>query len=134
MAPVFVELHFILLSLYTTKGNLLDELEELSKSKVLRMRIREKIEKTNGIDHPYYILSIANVSQSHKKLGEWMEAQLLQEEILKNVKGTNSKAVESIKHSLALTYRKQGRWKEAEELFVQVMETSLRVQIGRAHV
>jgi hypothetical protein len=28
--------------------------------------------------------------------------------------------------NLASTYRNQGRWKEAEELDVQVMETSLR--------
>jgi hypothetical protein len=31
--------------------------------------------------------------------------------------------------NLASTYRNQGRWKEAEELFVQVMETSLRVLV-----
>jgi Tetratricopeptide repeat len=31
-----------------------------------------------------------------------------------------------------LTYRNQGRWKEAEELEVQVMETSLRV-VGQEH-
>ena len=37
MAPVFGELHFILLNLYTTWGNLLDEMGKLSKSKVLRM-------------------------------------------------------------------------------------------------
>ena len=36
------------------------------------------------------------------------------------------------KNNLAETYRKQGRWKEAEELFVQVMETSLRV-LGEEH-
>jgi hypothetical protein len=34
--------------------------------------------------------------------------------------------------NLASTYRNQGRWKEAEELFVQVMETSLRV-LGQEH-
>ena len=34
--------------------------------------------------------------------------------------------------NLALTYKNQGRWKEAEELFVQVMETSLRV-LGQEH-
>ncbi|KAK6605164.1 hypothetical protein H4I96_05746 [Botrytis cinerea] len=32
--------------------------------------------------------------------------------------------------NLASTYRNQGRWKEAEDLEVQVMETSLRVQLG----
>jgi len=34
--------------------------------------------------------------------------------------------------NLASTYRDQGRWKEAEELEVQVMETSLRV-LGQEH-
>jgi len=34
--------------------------------------------------------------------------------------------------NLALTYRKQGRWKEAEELNMQVMETSIRV-LGEEH-
>src|SRR5437588_1493916 len=34
--------------------------------------------------------------------------------------------------NLASTYWNQGRWKEAEELFVQVMETSLRV-LGTEH-
>ncbi|KAH8744696.1 hypothetical protein F5882DRAFT_313069, partial [Hyaloscypha sp. PMI_1271] len=34
--------------------------------------------------------------------------------------------------NLASTYRNQGRWKEAEDLEVQVMETSLRV-LGAEH-
>jgi hypothetical protein len=34
--------------------------------------------------------------------------------------------------NLASTYRKQGRWKEAEELVVQVMETRKRV-LGEEH-
>ena len=34
--------------------------------------------------------------------------------------------------NLASTYRNQGRWKEAEELDVQVMETSLKV-LGQEH-
>ena len=134
MAPAFGELHFTSLQLYTIWGNLLDELGELSKSKALRMRIRERIEKTNGINHAYYIQLVIDVFQSHAKLGEWMEAQLLQEELLKNVQfeGTHSTTVESIKNNLALTYQKQGQWKEAEELFVQVMEATLKV-LGQEH-
>ena len=132
MAPVFGNLHFILLGLYTTLGRLLDEVGEFSKSKVMRMQIREKIEKTNGIDHPYYIHSIANVVRSHTMLGEWMEAQLLQEEVLKNFEGTHSWAVEPFKHNLASTYQNQGRWMEAEELKVQIMETRKRV-LGQEH-
>ena len=134
MAPVFGELHFILLNLYTTWANFLDETGQLSKAKVLRMRIREQIEKTYGINHPYYIESTTKVAESHEKLGEWTEAQLLQEELLKGVEpeGTHSWAVGSIKTNLALIYRNQGRWKEAEELFVQVMETRKRV-LGQEH-
>ena len=49
MTRVFGELHFISLQLYTTEGNLLDEFGELSKSKALRMRIREQIKKTNEL-------------------------------------------------------------------------------------
>ena len=69
MAQVFGELHFISLVLYTTFGDLLDELGELSKSKALRMRIREQIENTHGTDHPYYIQPLTNVVRSHEKLG-----------------------------------------------------------------
>ena len=132
MTPVFGELHFILLNLYTTWGNLLDELGEFSKSKLLRIRIRKQIEETNGINHQYYIQSIMNVVQSHTKLGEWSEAQLLQEEIVKNFEGTHSREVKSIKNNLASMYRNQGRWNEAEELFLQAIEVGKRV-LGQEH-
>ena len=132
MAPVFGELHFILLNLYGTWGNLLDELGELSKSKLLRMRIKKQIEETNGMDHLYYIPSIINVARSHMKLGEWMQAQLLQEEALKSAGVTDIWAVELIKHDLASTFLNQGRFKEAEELFAQIVET-LKGVIGQEH-
>ena len=61
-----------------------------------------------------------------------MEAQLLQEELLKNLEGTRSGEIELIKNDLASTYRDQGRWKEAEELDVQVTETEKRV-LGQEH-
>jgi hypothetical protein len=35
-------------------------------------------------------------------------------------------------HNLASTYQNQGRWNEAEKLFVQVMETTKRV-LGDEH-
>ena len=105
MAPVFGELHFILLNLYTIWGDLLDELGEFSKSKQLRMRVRKKIEETNGTDHQYYIQSVMNVVHSHINLGEWTEAQLLQEEALKSIEGTGSSAVQPIKNSIASTFR-----------------------------
>ena len=101
MERVFGELHFLSLDLYTTFGNLLDELGEFSKSKELRMRIRKRIEKTSGINHLCYIQSVFNVFRSHIKLGEWKEARLLQEEVLKKVEGTHSRAVEITKNSLA---------------------------------
>ena len=49
-----------------------------------------------------------NVVRSHIELGEWMEAQLLQEEVLKSVEGTDSRAVGPIENNLASTYRNQG--------------------------
>jgi len=46
--------------------------------------------------------------------------------------GLDDTMILASKNNLAETYRKQGRWKEAEELEVQVMETSLRV-LGEEH-
>ena len=132
MAQEFGELHFISLNLYATLGNLLDELGEFAKSKSLRMRIRDQIQKQSGVGSPYFIESIINVTNSHTKLGEWKEAQLLQEKVLKLAESTESLDVPSIKNHLASTYRSQGRWKEAEELEMQVMEMSLRV-LGQEH-
>ena len=43
-------------------------------------------------------------------------------EVLKSIEGTDSRAVEVIKNNLALTFQNQGQWKEANELFLQVME------------
>ena len=61
-----------------------------------------------------------------------MGAQLFQEEVLKRIESTDSRAVEPIKNSLAATFFNQGRWKEAKELFLQVMETRKRV-LGQEH-
>ena len=71
-------------------------------------------------------------SFAYEARGMEIEAQQLQEEALKNVEGTDTMAVEIIKNNLAGTFLSQGRWKEAEELFVQVMETSRRV-LGQEH-
>jgi len=79
MEREFGKLHFIPLNLYHTLGDLLDELQEFEKSKSLRMLIRDEIAK-HGVGHPYYIHSNLNVVKSHIELGEWMDAQLLQEE------------------------------------------------------
>ena len=132
MAPVFGELHFILLDLHTTLGNLLDGLGEFSKSKALRKRIRGQIEKTGEIHHPYYIKLVIGLGVRDAGPGEWVEAQLFQEEILKSVEGTQSLEVELIKNNLASAFWNQGRWKEAEELEVQVMEVRKRV-LGQEH-
>ena len=104
MARVFGELHFISLELYTIIGCLLDVLGELSKSKALRMRIREQIEQAYGIDHPYYVRSLLCIVESHAKLGEWMEAQLLQEEVLNSAESINGRTAETIRDNLAWTY------------------------------
>jgi len=84
MAQAFGELHIIPLGLYTTIGELLDVLGEFAKSKVLRMRIRDQIEKNEGTGHPYYIQSVIDIVQSHIALGEWVEAQSLLEEVHKH--------------------------------------------------
>jgi len=122
MAREFGELHFIPLALYRILGDLQDELAEFRESKALRMRIRDQVEKMDGGGHPYYIESILNVAKSHSMLGEWMEVQALQEEVLKymeNTHGVQSSAAASIKTNLATTFSKLGRWKEAEMLEVQ---------------
>jgi hypothetical protein len=74
--------------LFTTIGNILDELGEFAKSKALRMRIRDQIHKTVGIGHPYYLQSIMEVASSQTQLREWMEAQQLHEEILMYIEST----------------------------------------------
>jgi hypothetical protein len=70
MTREFGELHIIPLGLYRTTGNLLDALGEFANSKTLRMQLREKIESTYGIGHPYYIQSLLDVAESHTILGE----------------------------------------------------------------
>jgi hypothetical protein len=53
-------------------------------------------------------------------------------ETRKRVLGEEHPSTLTVMANLASTFRHQGRWKEAEELFVQVMETSLRV-LGKEH-
>ena len=53
-------------------------------------------------------------------------------EIRKRVLGAEHPSTLTSMANLASTYRNQGRWKEAEELEVQVMETSSRV-LGAEH-
>jgi len=132
MTREFGELHIIPLGLYRTIGNLLDALGEFANSKTLRMQLREKIESTYGIGHPYYIQSLLDVAESHTILGEWMEAQILQEEVLKLTANTRGSADTALIINLASTYRNQGRWKKAEELQVQVMQT-LKEVFGQEH-
>jgi hypothetical protein len=88
MARHFGELHFIPLALYKIMGDLLDQLGEFGKSETLRVRIRDRIENTGGVGHPFYFQSTEQVATSHRRLGEWMEAQLLEEEVLKRTKST----------------------------------------------
>jgi hypothetical protein len=60
-------------------GDLLDELGELAKSKALRMRIRDQMQRSDRVRLSYYIASIVDLSQSHNGLGERQAAQELQE-------------------------------------------------------
>ena len=53
-------------------------------------------------------------------------------ETRKRVLGYEHPSTLSSMGNLVSTYRKQGRWKEAEELFIQVIETKKRV-LGREH-
>jgi hypothetical protein len=67
---------------------------------------------------------------SHIKLGEWMEAQSLQEEALKyteSTHGTQRSTTSAIRNNFAFRHIKQGGWKEAEELTMRDIETSKRV-------
>jgi hypothetical protein len=71
-----------------------------------------------------------NVAKSHTRAGEWMEAQLFYEEVLKCTESTNtdqSSKVAAVKNNLAQILRHQRRLKEAEELQVQVVETKKRL-------
>jgi hypothetical protein len=83
MARGFGELHYILLFLYSTIGDLLDELVEFEDSKALRMQIRDQIVRSGVDHHIYYIKSILQLARSHTSLGEWMELQTLYEGALK---------------------------------------------------
>jgi tetratricopeptide (TPR) repeat protein len=128
MVREFGELHFIPLALYTIIGDLLDELGEIRESKALRLRIRDQI-AIYGINHPYYVVSVLRVFKSHYRLGEWREAQTLQEELLQDSESTHgvqSSVTESIRNSLALTYINQGRWKEAEVLDARAIQIARR--------
>ena len=53
-------------------------------------------------------------------------------EAFKRVLGQEHPSTLTSMANLASTFWSQGRWKEAEELEVQVMETSLRV-LGQEH-
>ena len=128
---VFGELHFISLMLCTTFGDLLDELGNCRNQRLCECGSESKSKK-HGINHPNCVRSIMSVGASHAKLGEWMEAQLLEEEVLKRTGNIDSRRVDLTKNNLALAYQNQGRWKEAEELFVQVLETTKRA-LGQEH-
>ena len=54
-------------------------------------------------------------------------------ETRKRVLGEEHPDTRSSMWNLALTYLNQGRWKEVEKLFVQVMEISARV-LGEEHL
>ncbi|KIV99983.1 uncharacterized protein PV09_08491, partial [Verruconis gallopava] len=75
-------------------------------------------------------------AKSLYSIGQYIEAEKSFQELLeiRNKADIGESAEERLSCMgwLALTYRKQDRWKEAEELEVRVMETSLRV-LGEEH-
>src|SRR2546423_589776 len=73
-------------------------------------------------------------SRNASPYGQLKEAEELGEvmETRKRVLGVEHPDTLATMHNLALTYRKQKRWNEAEELVVQMMETRKRV-LGAEH-
>jgi len=131
MSCVFGELHFIPLSLYTTIGNMLHGLGEYAESKALRMRIRDQLEKADGIDHPYYIHAIVAVLKSQAELRELTEMHPLVKVFLREFESTDvaQSSMAKFLHNLVSTYPKQEQWKE---LFAKFIEMSAS-EFGQEH-
>jgi hypothetical protein len=68
----------------------------------------------------------------YKKWRKWKEAERLFVQVSMRMVGPEHPDTLTSMASLALTFWNQGRWKEAEELDVQVMETRKRV-LGQEH-
>jgi len=111
-----------------------DELGALAESKKLRLHLRAQAEKIYGVGHPYHIQSILQRHGSCYRMWQWWEAETLLDEV-KTLAETN--VVESLQDrniiaNLAFSYSLQGRWREAEELELQVMQRSVTA-LGEEH-
>jgi len=118
----FGELHYISLYLNQIIADLADELQDFEGAKALRIYLREQ----TGPNHPNFLQSNFEVLKSHVRLGEWVEAQSLQETLVQLVNsgnGVENFTIATIKYGLASTYMNQGQWNKAEVLMAQIVET-----------
>ncbi|OAL56170.1 TPR-like protein [Pyrenochaeta sp. DS3sAY3a] len=120
----------------------------------LEVQVMETSVRVLGEEHPSTLMSIGNLASTYRNQGRWKEAEELEVQVMETRKrvvgeehpdtltsiGNLASTVLGEEHpdtltsiaNLASTYWNQGRWKEAEELFVQVMETRMRV-LGEEH-
>ncbi|KAF8534599.1 kinase-like domain-containing protein [Trichophaea hybrida] len=84
MAHVFGDVHFVPLQLKAILGDLMDEHGDLEDAKALRTHIKDETKNAYGTNHPEYLNSLLSLARSHKLLGEWEEAQVLQEASMKD--------------------------------------------------
>ncbi|KAJ5827894.1 hypothetical protein N7447_004657 [Penicillium robsamsonii] len=100
-----------------------------------------------GAGHPDTLSSMANLASTYRKQGRWGEAEQLFVQVIETRKaklGADHPHTLSSMANLASTFRnqgrwgkrssslKQGRWKEAEQLFMQVIEIS-KAKLGADH-
>jgi tetratricopeptide (TPR) repeat protein len=92
-------------------------------------------ENTLGTSEPPTLDAYNNLGEALDWKGDRYAAERFLQQALKGqreIHGEEHPFTLTSMANLASTYRNQGRWKEAEELEVQVMETSLRV-LGAEH-
>src|SRR5215469_224881 len=88
-------------------------------------------EPKRGAEHPDSLMMV-ELASTHKKQRQWKEGKELETEILHEVLGAEPPDRLTRMANQALSYFNQGRWEEAEELDVQVMEMRKRV-LGAEH-
>ncbi|KAF1938025.1 kinesin light chain 3 [Clathrospora elynae] len=128
----------------------------------LEVQVMERKKRAMGEEHPNTLTSMASLASAYRYQGRWKEAEELEMQVLERRKmvmgeehpytltsmtnlastyrdqgrtrvlGEEHPSTLAIMANLASSYREQGRWKEAEEIFVQVIKTSLRV-FGEEH-
>ncbi|KAF2178893.1 TPR-like protein, partial [Zopfia rhizophila CBS 207.26] len=125
-----------------------------SQAEELCLQVMETSKSVLGAEHHSTLTTMANLASVYRNQGRWSEAEGLEVQALEIFKrllgaehpdtlsgmGNLAWTVLGMEHPdtltsmahLASTYRNQGRWKEAEELELQVLETSKRV-LGAEH-